>query len=85
MTLATTPLPLTRSAIADGPAKLDPAALLTAQQQTPAAPRMHYSPLAKLMVNAVDQLYSRNGSLTKFVMLEIVARVPYQAWERMGY
>jgi ubiquinol oxidase len=68
-----------------GPPKLGSAELRIAQQQTLATPRMRYSVLARMMFKPVDVLYGKTGSFTKFAMLEIVARVPYQAWERMGY
>src|SRR4029078_12026391 len=34
---------------------------------------------------AMDMLYGRQRSLAKFKVLEIVARVPYQAWEQVAY
>ena len=34
---------------------------------------------------AMDLLYGRQRSLAKFKVLEIVARVPYQAWEQVAY
>lgn len=68
-----------------GPPKLGPAELRLAQQETLDTPRMAYGLLAKMMFKPVDLLYGRQGSFTKFAMLEIIARVPYQAWERMGY
>jgi len=84
MTTTATSL-LAHRAIAAGPPKLEPDALLTAQQQTLDTPRLKYSLLAKMMFKPVDLLYGKQGSLTKFVVLEIIARVPYQAWERVGY
>jgi hypothetical protein len=33
----------------------------------------------------MDIGYGRKATILKFVMLEYVARVPYQAWERVGY
>ncbi|WP_084959021.1 alternative oxidase [Thermoactinospora rubra] len=68
-----------------GPPKLTREQLRAAQEETLAAPRMDYSLLARMMFKPVDLLYGRQGSFTKFAMLEIIARVPYQAWERMGY
>ncbi|MDP9861030.1 MULTISPECIES: alternative oxidase [Streptosporangium] len=68
-----------------GPPKLDGHRLRTAQRETLDSPRMEYGLLAKMMFKPVDLLYGREGSYTKFAMLEIIARVPYQAWERMGY
>ncbi|GGO76816.1 alternative oxidase [Nonomuraea cavernae] len=68
-----------------GPPKLDRDQLLLAQQQTLDTPRMRYGLLARMMFKPVDLLYGKQGSYTKFAMLETIARVPYQAWERMGY
>jgi demethoxyubiquinone hydroxylase (CLK1/Coq7/Cat5 family) len=33
----------------------------------------------------MDLAYGRTRTIVKFTMLEFIARVPYQAWERMGY
>jgi ubiquinol oxidase len=74
-----------RPAVHPGPPKLGPDELLRAQRETLAASRMDYSLLARMMFKPVDLLYGSRGSFTKFAMLEIIARVPYQAWERMGY
>jgi ubiquinol oxidase len=68
-----------------GPPKLDRDGLRRAQQETLDTPRMNYSLLSRLMFKPVDLMYGKQGSFTKFAMLEIIARVPYQAWERMGY
>ncbi|WP_327086735.1 hypothetical protein OIE66_30995 [Nonomuraea sp. NBC_01738] len=68
-----------------GPPKLTRDELRRAEQETLATPRMNYSLLAKMMFKPVDLMYGKQGSFTKFAMLEIIARVPYQAWERMGY
>lgn len=74
-----------RSDAAEGPPTLTPDELRLAQLETLRTPRMQYGPLAKMMFKPVDIIYRREGSWTKFAMLEIIARVPYQAWERMGY
>jgi len=68
-----------------GPPKLNREELRIAQQETLDTPRMRYSLLAKMMFKPVDLMYGRQGSFTKFAMLEVIARVPYQAWERTGY
>jgi ubiquinol oxidase len=71
---------------ADGqPPKLTPDELRLAQLETLSTPRMKYGLLARMMFKPVDLIYGKEGSFTKFAMLEIIARVPYQAWERMGY
>ncbi|WP_433253642.1 alternative oxidase [Streptosporangium sp. CA-135522] len=68
-----------------GPPKLNRHQLKVAQRETLDSPRMEYGLLAKMMFKPVDLLYGKEGSYTKFAMLEIIARVPYQAWERVGY
>jgi hypothetical protein len=68
-----------------GPPKLGPAELLHAQAQTLDAPRHRYSLLARLLFKATDLAYGAERSIVKFTMLEFIARVPYQAWERVGY
>lgn len=55
------------------------------QLVTLSAPRRSYSICARLLFAAMDLLYGRSGSLRKFRVLEIVARVPYQAWENVAY
>jgi hypothetical protein len=55
------------------------------QQKTLDTPRLSYGPLARILFLTVDLLYGRRRSLPKFKVLEVVARVPYQAWESVGY
>lgn len=55
------------------------------QQKTRALPRMHYGFLARLLFFSMDLLYGRKKGLSKFKVLEIIARVPYQAWENVAY
>ncbi len=63
-----------------------PAAQLRAEQQrTLATPRRRASPAARLLFLLLDALYGRRRSLSKFKVLEVVARVPYQAWEHVAY
>jgi len=50
------------------------------QQKTGALPRMRYGFLARLLFISMDLLRTQK-SLSKFKMLEIIAPVPYQAWE----
>src|SRR6266496_4174557 len=68
-----------------GPPKLTPAQLREAQVQTLHAPRLRYGLLARALFKATDLVYGRVRTLVKFTMLEYIARVPYQAWERIGY
>ena len=69
----------------DGPPKLAPDQLLEQQRNTLASPRRRYAIAARMLFLAMDMLYGRQRSLAKFKVLEIVARVPYQAWEQVAY
>jgi hypothetical protein len=66
-----------------GPPKLGPRQLRTAQEETLGTPRLHYSRMARTLFKITDLAYGRQGSIVKFVMLEFIARVPYQ--EYMSY
>ncbi len=48
-------------------------------------PRRRYGVAARVLFTALDALYGRAGSLEKFRVLEVVARVPYQAWEQVAF
>jgi ubiquinol oxidase len=61
------------------------AQLLDAQAETLATPRRRYSVAARLLFSGMDLLYGRTATLPKFVVLELVARVPYQTWEHAAY
>ncbi len=41
--------------------------------------------LAKGLFTVMDLVYGRKRDFDKFEVLELVARVPYQAWENVGY
>ena len=56
-----------------------------AQQVTLSSPRMRYGILARLLFMTTDLIYGRKKTLSKFKVLEIIARVPYQAWENVAY
>jgi hypothetical protein len=55
------------------------------QEKTLASPRMRYGPLARLLFILMDLLYGRRKNLSKFKVLEVIARVPYQSWEHVAY
>ena len=40
---------------------------------------------ARLLFRTMDTLYGEGRTLEKFRVLELVARVPYQAWENVAY
>jgi hypothetical protein len=60
-------------------------ALVAAQQASAASPRRHYSVSARGLFLVMDVLYGKERTLNKFRVLELVARVPYQAWENVAY
>lgn len=67
------------------PAPADSAELAAEQRRTLASERMRYSLLSKALFVPMDLMYGRKGDLRKFHVLEVVARVPYQAWESVAY
>jgi hypothetical protein len=54
-------------------------------EKTLAAKRMKYGLLAKILFISMDLLYGKKRTILKFKVLEIIARVPYQAWEHVAY
>jgi hypothetical protein len=82
--MSTTAL-IDRPAAPAGPPKLTAALLRGAQAETMRTPRLRYSLLARVLFWGTDLAYGRERSIVKFTMLEYIARVPYQAWERIGY
>jgi hypothetical protein len=59
--------------------------LVEEQQSSLASPQRRYSLSAKLLFTILDAVYGRERTLEKFRVLELVARVPYQAWENVAY
>ncbi|MEK7388322.1 MAG: alternative oxidase [Elusimicrobiota bacterium] len=59
--------------------------LAAEQKKTLASPRRPYGLLARLLFVGMDLVYGRKRTLSKFKVLEVVARVPYQAWEHVAY
>jgi hypothetical protein len=55
------------------------------QARTLATPRRRYGPPARLLFALLDLFYGRERTLSKFKVLEVIARVPYQAWENVAY
>src|SRR5437667_378409 len=74
-----------RPEIPAGPPKLTSRQLRTAQAETLDASRLRYGLLARALFATMNLAYGRRRTIVKFTMLEFIARVPYQAWERMGY
>ena len=67
------------------PPHLDHDALAVAQRETLGSPRRPYGLPARVLFTLLDVLYGRSRTLSKFKVLELVARVPYQSWEQVAY
>ena len=61
------------------------AELLTEQEHTLSSPRLKPGLFPRLPFASMDLLYGRTATLAKFRVLEVIARVPYMAWEHVGY
>jgi ubiquinol oxidase len=59
--------------------------LVATQRASLVSPRRRYSLSARLLFAIMDTLYGKERTLEKFRVLELVARVPYQAWENVAY
>jgi ubiquinol oxidase len=55
------------------------------QLRTLQTPRRRYGLAARALFRAMDLFYGRTRTLSKFKVLEVIARVPYQAWENVAY
>jgi len=55
------------------------------QEKTLGTPRRKYSLLAQGLFLFMDVFYGRQRTISKFKVLEVIARVPYQAWEHVAY
>jgi hypothetical protein len=65
--------------------RLDHDDLVKEQHTSLESPRRRCSLSARLLFTIMDAVYGRERSLEKFRVLELVARVPYQAWENVAY
>ncbi len=59
--------------------------LAKTQRDTLAAPRRTYGIGARVLFGLLDAVYGKPRTLSKFKVLELVARVPYQSWEQVAY
>jgi ubiquinol oxidase len=59
--------------------------LVVEQERTIGSARRDYGLIARSLFIGMDLLYGRRRRLEKFVVLELVARVPYQTWEHAAY
>lgn len=65
--------------------RLSPERLKEEQLTTLATPRRKPSLSARCLFLIMDRMYGVERTLPKFRVLELVARVPYQAWENVAY
>jgi ubiquinol oxidase len=82
MALATRPTISPAEAVHATPPRLGAAELRAAQHTTLQGPRLRYDIASRLLFAFIDLVYGRAASLRKFRALEVLARVPYHAWER---
>jgi len=66
-------------------AQLDHDQLLSSHTETLASPLRRYGLGARVLFAVLDLVYGKARTLSKFKVLELVARVPYQAWEQVAY
>ncbi len=64
------------------PPRLSHQQLAVAQAETLASPLRSHGLAARALFAALDMFHGKPRTLSKFKVLELVARVPYQAWEQ---
>jgi len=67
------------------PSNHDASYLKTEQSKTLQSPRMRYGFFASLLFLTMDIFYGKKRTFSKFKVLEVIARVPYQSWEHVAY
>ncbi len=67
------------------PPHLEHEQLVQAQAETLNTPRRTYGVSARTLFRTMDLLYGQGRTMSKFKVLELVARVPYQSWEQVAY
>ena len=65
--------------------QLDHDRLVAEQQVSLTTPRRKAGLSARALFLVMDVVYGKPRTLEKFRVLELVARVPYQAWENVAY
>lgn len=79
------PAPATLPVRSRAPVHLDHDALARTHAETLCTPRRRYCLPARALFVGLDLFYGRPRTLEKFRVLELIARVPYQAWEHVAY
>lgn len=59
--------------------------LLAEESKTLNSERRSCGLLSRVLFSGMDLIYGKKRTLSKFKVLEIIARVPYQAWEHVAY
>jgi ubiquinol oxidase len=59
--------------------------LVALHRQSLSASRRSYRADARILFALLDAIYGKPRTLSKFKVLELVARVPYQSWEQVAY
>ena len=59
--------------------------LAAEHRRTLESPRRRYGLLSRGLFGVMDLVYGQERTLPKFKVLEVIARVPYQAWEHVAY
>ncbi len=67
------------------PPRLTHEELRRAQAETLEAPRRRYGIAARILFTLLDVVYGKPLTLSKFKVLELIARVPYMAWEQVAF
>jgi len=65
--------------------RLDRLELRREQETTLQTPRRRYGLLSEILFAYMDLFYGVKRTFSKFKVLEVIARVPYQAWENVAY
>ena len=73
------------AAVPARPPRLTHEELRRAQADTLKAPRRRYGIAARILFILLDVVYGKPLTLSKFKVLELIARVPYMAWEQVAF
>ena len=73
------------AAVPRRPPRLTHEELRRAQADTLKAPRRRYGIAARILFILLDVVYGKPLTLSKFKVLELIARVPYMAWEQVAF
>jgi hypothetical protein len=75
----------TIAAMPGRPPRLTHEELRRAQVETLEGPRRRYGLAARFLFTLLDVVYGKPLTLRKFKVLELIARVPYMAWEQVAF